>query len=220
MRRPRPALLVLLASAIALIAGVFWLSVAGAPMDEGSVGQRPPAVALPEAFSSSGSVAASSSPEVVRDALGIGIVQPQRVSIPAIKVNTNVVPVGLDENRGVAIPANIDIVGWWELGVAPGADRGSAVLVAHRDGVTQGRGVFYSLGALDVGDRVNVTDKAGRTLEYRVAAREYIRRKALPMEELFAIDGPPRLTLISCGGAYVKSQGGYQDNIVITATPA
>ena len=94
------------------------------------------------------------------------------------------------------------------------------MLVAHRDGVTQGKGVFYSLGALEVGDRVNVTDKAGRTLEYRVAAREYIRRKALPMEELFAIDGPPRLTLISCGGAYVKSQGGYQDNIVITATPA
>jgi LPXTG-site transpeptidase (sortase) family protein len=103
--------------------------------------------------------------------------------------------------------------------VPPGADQGSAVLVAHRDGQVQGHGVFYDLGNLGVGDRVWVTDASGRHLGYRVVSRELISKKRLPYEELFAIDGPARLTLISCGGYYDRNNGGYQDNVVVTAIP-
>lgn len=214
MQRPRPAIVILIASVVAFVIGIVWISLAAAPVDEASVGQRPKAEAT-----------ASITPPLkatvgeVRDARGIGLVEPKAIRIPAINVETTVIPVGLDESRGVAVPEDIDIVGWWKLGVPPGAGRGSAVLVAHRDGITQGQGVFYSLGALKVGDKVQVEDKAGRVVDYRVAAREYIKRRALPVEELFAVNGPPRLTLISCGGQYIKSQGGYQDNIVVTATP-
>jgi hypothetical protein len=52
-----------------------------------------------------------------------------------------------------------------------------------------------------------------------VVSRESILKKRLPYEELFAVDGPPRLTLISCGGYYDKDNGGYQDNVVVTAVP-
>ena len=34
-----------------------------------------------------------------------------------------------------------------------------------------------------------------------------------------AIEGDPRLTLISCGGYYDRANGGYQDNVVVTAVP-
>lgn len=222
MRQPRHAHLLLALSVIAFLAGIVWISLATTPPDETSVGTRPVATA---SASASAPASASVVPPLaaqapLHDARGLGIVQPRRVVIPAIDVDTTVVPVGLDASNGVAVPDDIRIVGWWKFGVAPGAARGSAVLVAHRDGVAQGQGVFYALGALDVGDRVIVTDRAGRPLEYRVAAREYIRRQALPLAELFAVDGPPRLTLISCGGPYIKSQGGYQDNIVVTAVPA
>ena len=101
--------------------------------------------------------------------------------------------------------------------MAPGAPQGSAVLVAHRDGRVQGHGVFYDLGQLSVGDKVVVTDAAGTKLKYKVVARELISKKGLPLKELFAIDGPHRLTLISCGGYYDKNNGGYQDNVVVTA---
>jgi LPXTG-site transpeptidase (sortase) family protein len=105
------------------------------------------------------------------------------------------------------------------LGVPPGASQGSAVLVAHRDGRVQGHGVFYDLGNLDVGNRVVVTAADGTRLLYKVVSRELIAKKRLPYEELFAIDGPPRLTLISCGGYYDRNNGGYQDNVVVTAIP-
>jgi LPXTG-site transpeptidase (sortase) family protein len=144
---------------------------------------------------------------------------PVHVRIPAIDVSTQVLPVGLDEARAVAIPEDITKVGWYELGVAPGSDVGSAVLVAHRDGRVQGHGVFYDLGQLGVGDKVIVTTDAGDTLAYRVLSRELIAKKGLPLEELFAIDGPARLTLISCGGYYDRNNGGYQDNVVVTAVP-
>ncbi|MDP1876225.1 MAG: class F sortase [Actinomycetota bacterium] len=62
-----------------------------------------------------------------------------------------------------------------------------------------------------------VTDASGRQLDYRVVARESIAKKRLPYEELFAVDGPARLTLISCGGFYDPQNGGYQDNVVVTA---
>lgn len=144
---------------------------------------------------------------------------PRRVRIPAIGVETRVVPVGIDENEALEVPGDVRLVGWYDLGVPPGADRGSAVLVAHRDSRTQGHGVFYDLGRVDVGDRVTVRNDAGEDLRYSVVSRESIRKKGLPYEELFAIDGPPRLTLISCGGYYDPNNGGYQDNIVVTAVP-
>jgi LPXTG-site transpeptidase (sortase) family protein len=147
------------------------------------------------------------------------VAAPVRVSIPALDVNTKIFPVGLDKNDAIEIPEDIRYVGWYDLGVPPGVDRGSAVLVAHRDGRVQGRGVFYSLGTLDVGDKVIVKTTAGDELPYEVVARESILKKRLPYEELFAVDGPPRLTLISCGGFYDPNNGGYQDNVVVTAVP-
>ena len=146
------------------------------------------------------------------------VAAPVRVVIPAIDVDTKVLPVGLDKNKAIEIPEDIRYVGWYKLGVPPGVDRGSAVLVAHRDG-KQGRGVFYSLGNLSVGDKVFVKTSAGETLPYKVVARELIKKKSLPYEELFAVDGDPRLTLISCGGYYDRNNGGYQDNVVVTAVP-
>ena len=62
-----------------------------------------------------------------------------------------------------------------------------------------------------------VLNSAGDELAYKVVSRESIVKKRMPLEELFAIDGPPRLTLISCGGYYDKDNGGYQENIVVTA---
>jgi LPXTG-site transpeptidase (sortase) family protein len=147
------------------------------------------------------------------------VAAPARVRIPALDVNTKVFPVTLDKNRAIEIPEDIRYVGWYELGVPPGVDRGSAVLDAHRDGREQGRGVFYFLGSLEPGDKVFVKTSAGEELPYEVVSRESILKKRLPYEELFAVDGDPRLTLISCGGYYDPNNGGYQDNVVVTAVP-
>ena len=225
MSRRRPALVVLWASiaVIVLTLGYIGFSQWQAAQDVSveSVGSRPAATASatpsPSASpSASASPSLSPSPTAIPDP--VMVAAPVRVVIPAIDVDTKVLPVGLDKNKAIEIPEDIRYVGWYELGVPPGVDRGSAVLVAHRDG-KQGRGVFYSLGNLNVGDKVFVKTSAGETLPYKVVARELIKKKRLPYEELFAVDGDPRLTLISCGGYYDRNNGGYQDNVVVTAVP-
>ena len=145
--------------------------------------------------------------------------KPVRVRIPRIGITAPILATGLDKQKSMQIPEDITKVGWYKLGVAPGSPQGSAVLVAHRDGVVQGHGVFYSIGSLNLGDRIFVTNSLGENLKYKVVAREMIPKAVLPTKELFAVNGAPRLTLISCGGYYNKSRGGYQDNIVVTATP-
>ena len=210
--RPRPAVVLLAVSILMLITAVIAIAVAGSRMGG-------------ENIDSIGDRVAAQSPSADPSPTGPSPVEPTvlpnpvRVRIPQIGVTAPVIPTGLDKNRSAVIPEDIMKVGWYKLGVAPGSSQGSAVLIAHRDGREQGHGAFYSIGALTLGDRIIVTNSVGERLKYKVVAREMIPKEKLPTQEIFAIDGAPRLTLISCGGYYSKSNGGYQDNIVVTATP-
>jgi hypothetical protein len=51
-------------------------------------------------------------------------------------------------------------------------------------------------------------------------AREVYAKQELPLARLFARDGKPRLTLITCGGAFDAGERRYDDNIVVTAVPS
>lgn len=227
----------MIASALALVVGavvIGWTQwQAYEEANVATVGTRPSATAnasevnvssssrpeSPPPAASSSSAESTPTPSATPSPSAVTYPVPRRVRIPAIDVATRVVPVGIDKNEALEVPDDVRLVGWYDLGVPPGADRGSAVLVAHRDSRTQGHGVFYDLGQLDVGDRVTVRNDAGDDLTYSVVSRESILKKRLPYEELFAVDGPPRLTLISCGGYYDPNNGGYQDNVVVTAVP-
>ena len=110
----------------------------------------------------------------------------------------------------------LDTVGWYSLGPSPGQD-GSAVLAGHVDG--QGRpGIFYELGRVAVGDPVQVDFADGTTTTFRVVGRRQVPKTQLPAE-LFSRAGPPRLTLITCGGAFDSSTRHYVDNVVVVAEP-
>jgi hypothetical protein len=93
---------------------------------------------------------------------------------------------------------------------------------AAADGVVtaESSALMAASSPASIADRITVTTASGAKLVYRVTARETIKKSKLPLDNLFAITGPPRLTLISCAGYYSKDNGGYQDNIVITAVPA
>jgi sortase (surface protein transpeptidase) len=100
----------------------------------------------------------------------------------------------------------------------PGAP-GSAVIAGHVDDRSQGLGALAPLRAAAPGDEVLVTDAAGATSRWRVVSRELITKQALPLDELFRRDGPPRLTLITCGGPFLPEYGSYRDNVVVVAEP-
>ncbi len=143
---------------------------------------------------------------------------PVRLSVPALGVDTAVDAVGVEPDGQMTIPAEVDRVGWYRFGPAPGDD-GSAVLAGHVDDREQGLGAMAPLREAEVGAEVYVTDAAGATSRWRVVSREVISKQVLPLDRLFARDGPPRLTLITCGGPFLPEFASYRDNVVVVAEP-
>lgn len=181
--------------------------------------QRPPplpaAVAVapaPVAVSASG-VAATSAATPDEPAA------PIRIGLPTLGTDAPVVPVGVDERGEMAVPDDVRTVGWYRFGPVPGT-AGSSVLAGHVDDRIQGRGAFYRLVELAPGDPVLVGSADGSERRYLVVDVERVDKTRLPTAQLFARDGPPLLTLITCGGEFDRAAGHFRDNVVVHARPA
>ena len=148
------------------------------------------------------------------------VAPPARIRLPSLGVDTAVVAVGVDARGEMAVPEDVRQTGWYRFGPAPGSAAGSSVVSGHVDDKVQGRGAFYRLVDLAVGDPVVVTTAAGADLAFRVSAVRRIPKSTLPVDELFARDGPPHLTLVTCGGTFDRALGSYRDNVVVTAFSA
>ncbi len=235
MRRPRPAVMVLIGSFVLLIgAPLAW---AGFVASQPAVGEQLEAVGeRPEADASqAGDVAAKpSAPEIAgSDVPRIGVpvetseprqpIPPASISIARLGLQAPIDQVGVYDDGSVEIPEDIARVGWYRFGSGPaewpGQGAGSTVIVGHRDGFDEGRGAFYSISSLEPGDVIDLTLADGSTREYEVVAREAIDRELLPSDDVFSEDGPERLTLISCIGYFDRDNGGYRQNVVVTAVP-
>jgi hypothetical protein len=44
-------------------------------------------------------------------------------------------------------------------------------------------------------------------------------KEELPVDQLFAREGAPVLTLVTCGGAFDRAEQRYLDNTVVSAAP-
>ena len=141
---------------------------------------------------------------------------PTSIKIPGIGVDAPIVAVGVEPGTNSLHIPDIDHVGWYRLGPSPG-QTGSAVLVGHVDG--DGRpGIFWRLGQLAPGDRITIDYAGSGPRDFRVTGRQQVPKSELPAE-LFSRAGPPRLALITCGGAFDRTTRHYKDNVVIVATP-
>jgi hypothetical protein len=143
---------------------------------------------------------------------------PVHLAVPARGVDAVVEAVGVQPDGQMTLPDDVDRVGWYRFGPAPGAD-GSAVIAGHVDDREQGLGALAPLREAEVGDEVVVTDSAGTGTRWRVLSRELIQKQVLPLDRLFAREGPPRLTLITCGGPFLAEFGSYRDNVVVVTEP-
>ncbi len=119
----------------------------------------------------------------------------------------------------MVIPAEIDRVGWYRFGSAPGAEQGHAVLAGHVDAAGKGPGVLFDLRGVEIGTVVTVVDEAGAEHRYEVVGRETIVKDVLPVDDIFARDGEHRLIVVTCGGPFIPELSSYRDNVVVTAVP-
>jgi hypothetical protein len=148
----------------------------------------------------------------------VPVVPPVRLQLAGVDAPLD--PVGVEPDGAMTLPEDVDRVGWYRFGPAPGDDEGTAVLAGHVDDAEQGLGALAPLREAEVGDEVRVTDATGAVTGWRVVSRELIEKRAVPLDTLFQRSGPPRLVLLTCGGEFLPELRSYTDNVVVVAEPA
>jgi sortase (surface protein transpeptidase) len=143
---------------------------------------------------------------------------PVSIQIPALGQEADIIPAGVEPNGDMEVPDNVSDVAWYRHGAAPG-EPGSAVLAAHVDLAGQGPGVFFDLRDLEPGSVIYITFDDGATEAYMAEARTIYNKQELPTEAIFSREGPPVLTLITCGGDFNRSIRSYDSNVVVYAVP-
>ncbi|WP_328564040.1 class F sortase [Streptomyces coelicoflavus] len=141
---------------------------------------------------------------------------PDQVSVPAIQVDAPVMGVGLDPDGWVDAPPPEDpnLAGWFTGAVSPG-EKGTAVVVGHVDN-QQGPAVFYGLGALKKGNKVEVHRQDGKTAVFEIYGIEVFETNNFPGDRVYGSKGTPELRVITCGGGFTK-ENGYEGNVVVFA---
>ncbi|MEV2212014.1 class F sortase [Streptomyces sp. NPDC050997] len=175
---------------------------------EFDVGPPQPASAAAESRLASGAFPGTPSP--------LPYSVPDRVRIPTIRVDAPIMPIGLDADGWVAAPPPEDpnLAGWFTGAVSPG-EKGTSIVVGHVDN-RQGPAVFYGLGALKQGSRVEMVRKDKKTAVFEVYGIEVFEKNNFPGDRVYASKGSPELRVITCGGGFSK-QNGYDGNVVAFA---
>jgi hypothetical protein len=189
--------------AVAVCAGL-WL------VKNGSENVTPPVPSAAEAF--------AAGPHHHTDAAAAPLPPspPVRLLIPEIRVDAPVTRLGLDGKGSLEVPpaADRNLAGWYRDGTSPGA-KGTAIVTGHVDNA-KGPSVFYNLGALKKGYRIEVTRQDGRTAVFTIDAIEVYGTAAFPDEKVYGTRGRAELRVITCGGGFTKKTG-YQGNVVAFA---
>jgi sortase (surface protein transpeptidase) len=210
---------VLLASTAAVaaaVAGAVWLGPSGQ-------GEKALSSSEPEQGAQDTSTQQPSPDQVreragVRDALHGPFLpesDPVRVTIPSLGVTSRLVDLGLTPTGAMDVPVDPADAGWYTKGPTPGA-LGPAVIAGH---VTWNGApaVFFRLGTLQSGDRVEVTRDDGRTAVFAVQRVAGFPKDAFPTRAVYGAVNHAGLRLITCGGLYDASEQRYLDNVVAFA---
>lgn len=167
--------------------------------------------------------AASAAPTVERSSSPGPVLprsEPVLITIPTIGVRAEIIPVATDPNGALEVPPldEPELAGWYRRGPTPG-EAGNAVLVGHVDTV-DGPAVFFDLGRLRPGDRIEVTRADDRVARFTVDGVGAYPKERFPTDQVYGGGPEARLRLITCGGRFDPRTGNYPDNIVVFATAA
>ena len=140
---------------------------------------------------------------------------PVALTIPAIRVSTPLIRLGLTSAGTLQVPDRFDVAGWYDRSPRPGAV-GPAVIAGHIDSVN-GPAVFYRLGLLGPGDQVDVRRADGTVAVFRVTHVGLYSKDRFPTAAVYGATPGPELRLITCGGAFDWSRHSYLSNVVVYA---
>lgn len=90
------------------------------------------------------------------------------------------------------------------------------VILGHVDSA-KGAAVFYELGRLRPGHRIEVTRADGRTVQFTVESVERVPKERFPTGRVYGPLDHAGLRLVTCGGSFDRNKRSYRDNIIVYA---
>ncbi|WP_221353252.1 class F sortase [Streptomyces beigongshangae] len=151
-----------------------------------------------------------------RTVRALGRSVPVGLRIPAIRVDTRVMRLGLDPDGAMQVPPveADDRAGWYRHSPTPG-QVGPSVIVGHVTVGAYGDGVFRHLARLRRGDAIVARLENGTSARFAVSGVRTVAQADFPTEDVYGDVGRPELRLITCGGP--RSGDGYRDSVIVFA---
>ncbi len=151
---------------------------------------------------------------------------PTRIVIPAIRVDAEVMVLGMDSQAVPQVPDRTNsphpgaVVAWYDFSALPG--RGSNAVFAGHVTWNRAPAVFWALGELSPGDQVRVVVRDGRQLVYQVTETFMVDPAQPDAIRVMYPTNEDVVTLITCGGTFVPDRasplgGDYSHRVVVRA---
>jgi hypothetical protein len=144
---------------------------------------------------------------------------PVRVRIPAIGVDSSLLHLGVNANGTMRVPSlttDASEAAWFKYSATPG-QLGVSVIEGHVDSYL-GPAVFFRLGALRPGDRVDVRLADGVTAIFRVTGVRQYLKSHYPAKTIYGTTRRAALRLITCGGSFDYATRHYLSSTVVFAS--
>ncbi len=140
---------------------------------------------------------------------------PVRLAVPSVKIDTGLLRLGLDTDGTLQVPWKPLLAGWYTGSPTPG-ELGPSVIAGHVDSWATGPAVFYRLGQVATGARVDVTRADGSVADFRVTAVASYPKAAFPTHLVYGDADRAELRLITCG-TWNSSRQEYDNNVIVFA---
>ncbi len=108
-----------------------------------------------------------------------------------------------------------DTVGWYRLGPLPG-QAGDAVMTCHNQWYGVARALCYDLATISPGADVYTRTADRITRRWRVDGVRTVAYDAT-VPDLFSSAGPPRLSIITCGGDWDAARQNFSLRVIVSA---
>ncbi|MGO3313603.1 MAG: class F sortase [Brachybacterium tyrofermentans] len=142
--------------------------------------------------------------------------EPTSMTIPSIGVDEELFPIGLGQNGELLAPQGdrANQPAWFDGSPTPG-ENGPSVIEGH---VTWhgDPSVFFELGGLAPGDRIDVEREDGTTATFEVYDSARYPKDEFPTLAVYGRTDGPELRVITCGGD-LDADGHHLDNTVVFA---
>ncbi|GCF10718.1 class F sortase [Dictyobacter arantiisoli] len=146
----------------------------------------------------------------------LDVISGAQLVIPAIGVKAPIEAVGVTPDGLMDVPTRNqwNAVGWYKKGPIPG-QAGSAVIDGHLDRTGGAPAVFWRLKDLHAGDRIDVRDKHGLTVHFKVTKVASYAPDQAPLHQIFGKQDGSYLNLVTCLGVWVPSENQFSQRLVV-----